>query len=168
MKKEASKEKLVGYRSVLDSMSTEESLVCFHCNWIYHQAHNHNIMLLCFFLQVNYARWEPAHGCFSFKHPWKDYLELGALLRSYANCIDALSGIVSDTKVMSESHWFETWLDLFDSTTLADFSNHRRQLSWRGNSAPCVWSWAWIPQQSYGSWWSLSAHQQNHPRSVLG
>ncbi|XP_047948915.1 aluminum-activated malate transporter 10-like [Salvia hispanica] len=73
MKKEASKEKLVGYRSVLDSMSTEESL-------------------------VNYARWEPAHGCFSFKHPWKDYLELGALLRSYANCIDALSGIVSDTK----------------------------------------------------------------------
>ncbi|KAL1541228.1 aluminum-activated malate transporter 10-like [Salvia divinorum] len=73
MKKEASKEKLIGYRSVLDSMSTEESL-------------------------VNYARWEPAHGGFSFKHPWKDYLELGALLRSYANCIDALSGIVSDTK----------------------------------------------------------------------
>ncbi|XP_057805839.1 aluminum-activated malate transporter 10-like [Salvia miltiorrhiza] len=72
-KKEASNEKLVGYRCVLDSMSTEESL-------------------------VNYARWEPAHGGFNFRHPWKDYLELGALLRSYAHCIDALSGIVSDTK----------------------------------------------------------------------
>lgn len=72
-KSEACKDTLVGYICVLDSMATEESL-------------------------VNFARWEPAHGGFNFRHPWKDYLELGSLLRSSACCIDTLSGIVSDTK----------------------------------------------------------------------
>ncbi|KAH6812029.1 hypothetical protein C2S51_025791 [Perilla frutescens var. frutescens] len=70
---EASNNTLVGYRSVIDSMAAEESL-------------------------VNCARWEPAHGGFNFRHPWKEYLELGASLRSCGYCIDALSGIVGDTK----------------------------------------------------------------------
>lgn len=72
-KNEASNDTLVGYRCVLDSMATEESL-------------------------VNCAIWEPAHGCFNFRHPWKEYLKLGASLRSCGYCIDALSGIVGDTK----------------------------------------------------------------------
>lgn len=61
-----------------------------------------NITLELLLLQVNLARWEPAHGSFYFRHPWKEYHELGDLLRSYAYCINSLSGIASDTKVVKE------------------------------------------------------------------
>ncbi|RZC69637.1 hypothetical protein C5167_032758 [Papaver somniferum] len=29
-------------------------------------------------LQANFARWEPAHGNFGFRHPWTQYLKIGA------------------------------------------------------------------------------------------
>lgn len=107
-KSEACKDTLVGYICVLDSMATEESLVYIFLMLIINlintrkvigpvRKYNAQILLL----QVNFARWEPAHGGFNFRHPWKDYLELGSLLRSSACCIDTLSGIVSDTKVVS-------------------------------------------------------------------
>ncbi|XP_021719958.1 aluminum-activated malate transporter 2-like [Chenopodium quinoa] len=38
---------------------------------------------------INFAKWEPTHGCFRFKHPWKLYLQLGALSRECAYKIDA-------------------------------------------------------------------------------
>ncbi|KAG8363240.1 hypothetical protein BUALT_Bualt19G0001600 [Buddleja alternifolia] len=64
----------LGYRCVLSSKVTEESL-------------------------ANFARWEPAHGGFSFGHPWKEYLKVGASLRSSAYCIEALDSIInSDSK----------------------------------------------------------------------
>ncbi|XP_021815048.1 aluminum-activated malate transporter 10-like [Prunus avium] len=55
-----------GYKCVLDSKATED-------NW------------------AKLARWEPAHGSFNFKHPWKQYLKIGASMRSCAYCIEALS-----------------------------------------------------------------------------
>ncbi|KAI3741394.1 hypothetical protein L1987_59066 [Smallanthus sonchifolius] len=41
------------------------------------------------------ARWEPAHGRFKFRHPWKQYLKVGASIRSCAYCIETLSGFIN-------------------------------------------------------------------------
>jgi hypothetical protein len=65
---------LQGYKSVLNSKSTEES-------W------------------ANFARWEPGHGRFHFRHPWKQYLKIGALARQCAYHIEALNGYNSDIQV---------------------------------------------------------------------
>ncbi|XP_010252735.1 PREDICTED: aluminum-activated malate transporter 10 [Nelumbo nucifera] len=60
----------LGYRCVLNSKATEDSL-------------------------ANFARWEPAHGNFSFRHPWKQYLKVTASMRNCAYCIEALSGRIN-------------------------------------------------------------------------
>ncbi|CAL0299955.1 unnamed protein product [Lupinus luteus] len=44
---------------------------------------------------ANLARWEPAHGCFKFRHPWKQYLKIAASMRNCASCIDALIGCIN-------------------------------------------------------------------------
>ncbi|CAL1386595.1 unnamed protein product [Linum trigynum] len=62
--------KSLGYRCVLGSKASEESF-------------------------ANFARWEPAHGRFSFKHPWQQYLKIGAAIRSCAYCIEALNGCIN-------------------------------------------------------------------------
>ncbi|XP_028777501.1 aluminum-activated malate transporter 8-like [Neltuma alba] len=64
------KSKLEGYKSVLNSKASEESL-------------------------ANLARWEPGHGRFRFRHPWKQYLKIGALSRNCAYKMEALSGYLS-------------------------------------------------------------------------
>ncbi|KAM0990160.1 hypothetical protein ACFX13_008819 [Malus domestica] len=69
---------LQGYKSVLNSKSSEESL-------------------------ANFARWEPGHGSFKFRHPWKQYLKIGALARQCAYQIETLNGhINSDVQVPPE------------------------------------------------------------------
>ncbi|WCJ26592.1 Aluminum-activated malate transporter 10 [Euphorbia peplus] len=60
---------ILAYKCVLTSKATEDSL-------------------------ANFARWEPAHGNFNFKHPWKQYLKIGASMRSVAYCIEALSSCI--------------------------------------------------------------------------
>lgn len=54
------------YKSVLGSKSTEET-------------------------HANLAAWEPSHGRFRFRHPWKQYLKIGALARNCAYRVDALN-----------------------------------------------------------------------------
>ncbi|KAF8395468.1 hypothetical protein HHK36_019414 [Tetracentron sinense] len=61
---------LEGYKSVLDSKTSEESL-------------------------ANFARWEPGHGQFKFRHPWKQYLMIGTLTRQCAFRIEALHGYMN-------------------------------------------------------------------------
>ncbi|KAI6673993.1 hypothetical protein NL676_001899 [Syzygium grande] len=61
---------LLGYKSILTSKNMEESL-------------------------ANFARWEPGHGCFRFRHPWKQYLKIGALARQCAYRIEALNGYLN-------------------------------------------------------------------------
>ncbi|WOL15543.1 aluminum-activated malate transporter 1-like [Canna indica] len=58
------------YKSVLNSKSKEESL-------------------------ANFARWEPSHGRFLFRHPWEHYLKIGALSRRCASSMDALSTCIA-------------------------------------------------------------------------
>ncbi|KAJ4833389.1 hypothetical protein Tsubulata_028191 [Turnera subulata] len=57
---------LQGYKTILTSKSNEETM-------------------------VNLARWEPFHGRFKFRHPWKQYLKVGATARQCAYKIEALS-----------------------------------------------------------------------------
>ncbi|XP_024028416.1 aluminum-activated malate transporter 8 [Morus notabilis] len=57
---------LNGYKSVLNTKGTEESL-------------------------ANFAKWEPGHGRFLFRHPWKQYLKIGVLVRQCAYQIEALN-----------------------------------------------------------------------------
>ncbi|XP_071700354.1 aluminum-activated malate transporter 10-like [Rutidosis leptorrhynchoides] len=72
---EESKKKLEDYKRVLNSKASEESMSTF-------------------------ARWEPAYGKFSFRHPWKMYVKIGASLRSCAYCIETLvSRMDSKTQV---------------------------------------------------------------------
>ncbi|XP_076957430.1 aluminum-activated malate transporter 10-like [Bidens hawaiensis] len=59
-----------GYKFVLNSKAGEEAM-------------------------ANMARWEPAHGRFKFRHPWKQYLKVGASMRSCAYCIETLSGFIN-------------------------------------------------------------------------
>ncbi|KAJ7948062.1 Aluminum-activated malate transporter [Quillaja saponaria] len=69
---------LEGYRSVLNSKASEESL-------------------------ANFARWEPGHGRFQFRHPWKQYLKIGTLSRQCAYRIEALNGhLNADAQVSPE------------------------------------------------------------------
>ncbi|KAJ0758743.1 putative aluminum-activated malate transporter [Helianthus annuus] len=46
-------------------------------------------------VMANMARWEPPHGRFKFRHPWKQYLKVGASMRSCAYCIETLSGFIN-------------------------------------------------------------------------
>ncbi|KAL0754529.1 hypothetical protein YC2023_100312 [Brassica napus] len=72
---EKKRKNLQRYKSVLNSKSNEEAL-------------------------ANFAKWEPRHGQFRFRHPWKQYLAEAALLRQCAYWIDALNSyITSDFQI---------------------------------------------------------------------
>ncbi|KAL3828617.1 hypothetical protein ACJIZ3_017419 [Penstemon smallii] len=65
---------LVGcLNGVLDSKSSEETL-------------------------ANFARWEPCHGKFMYRHPWKQYLMIGTLTRQCACRVEALNGYYLNSK----------------------------------------------------------------------
>ncbi|URE12837.1 aluminum-activated malate transporter [Musa troglodytarum] len=70
---------LQAYKSVLNSKPTEDSL-------------------------ANFARWEPSHGRFWFRHPWKQYLKIGALSRQCASSMDALAAYIITTSTKSKTN----------------------------------------------------------------
>ncbi|GFQ00564.1 aluminum-activated malate transporter 10 [Phtheirospermum japonicum] len=76
-KSETSNSILPGYKSMLDSRATEESLASF-------------------------AKWEPGHGGFEFRHPWTEYLKVGASLRSCAYCIEALNCTIDSNNTQAQ------------------------------------------------------------------
>ncbi|KAG6412141.1 hypothetical protein SASPL_124810 [Salvia splendens] len=76
--KNVEKSFLKGYKSVLNSKATEESL-------------------------ANFAWWEPPHGKFKFNHPWKQYSKIGALTRECACLIESLN---INTKSLSPASEF--------------------------------------------------------------
>ncbi|TVU14611.1 hypothetical protein EJB05_38087, partial [Eragrostis curvula] len=62
------------YKSILNSKTREDSLYSF-------------------------ARWEPGHGKFSFRHPWGQYQKIGVLCRQCASSMEALASyVVTATK----------------------------------------------------------------------
>ncbi|KAK8958929.1 Aluminum-activated malate transporter 1 [Platanthera guangdongensis] len=48
---------------------------------------------------ANFARWEPGHGRFSFRHPWKQYLKIGVTIRHCACSIEALNTFLSTAQM---------------------------------------------------------------------
>ncbi|KNA11648.1 hypothetical protein SOVF_132820 [Spinacia oleracea] len=75
MPEENLNKKLQGYKCVLNSKATEDSM-------------------------ANFAIWEPSHGRFYFGYPWKQYLKIGAAARSCAYCIDNLNSCI-DSKMQA-------------------------------------------------------------------
>ncbi|KAK3015832.1 hypothetical protein RJ639_006009, partial [Escallonia herrerae] len=61
---------LVGYRSILNTKATEESL-------------------------ANFAWWEPSHGQFTLRHPWKLYLKVTVLVRQCSYQVETLNGYIN-------------------------------------------------------------------------
>ncbi|RZC78532.1 hypothetical protein C5167_002727 [Papaver somniferum] len=76
-----SKKPLCGYKSVLNSMTAEESL-------------------------ANFAKWEPPHGRFRFRHPWNQYLKIGAITRQCACQMEALNGCIN-SEIQASSQEFK-------------------------------------------------------------
>ncbi|WOL06264.1 aluminum-activated malate transporter 10-like [Canna indica] len=76
--KESPSARSQGYKCVLNSKSSEDS-------------------------QANLARWEPAHGRFGFRHPWSQYLKIGAAMRYCAYCMEALNGCINSDIQAPES-----------------------------------------------------------------
>jgi hypothetical protein len=48
--------------------------------------------------QITFAKWEPIHGKFGFRHPWNQYQKLGALCRQCASSMEALASCISTLK----------------------------------------------------------------------
>ncbi|XP_072969930.1 aluminum-activated malate transporter 1-like [Typha angustifolia] len=65
------------YKSILNSKGTEDSL-------------------------CNFAKWEPGHGQFGFRHPWEQYQNLGGLTRQCASSMDALTSYIT---AVPKSQW---------------------------------------------------------------
>ena len=87
-----------GYKSFLNSKTSEASLVCINLS--------RTNLLLPYIIelfsdnsfdafQANFASWEPGHGRFPFRHPWKLYLKVGTLARECAYRIEALNGCLN-------------------------------------------------------------------------
>ncbi|KAG1360708.1 aluminum-activated malate transporter 10-like [Cocos nucifera] len=76
--KEASCQNLQGYKCVLNSKASEDSL-------------------------ANLARWEPAHGRFRFRYPWRQYQKVSAAMRYCAYCIETLDGCINSETQAPES-----------------------------------------------------------------
>uniref|UniRef100_A0A9I9D9H3 Aluminum-activated malate transporter 2-like n=1 Tax=Cucumis melo TaxID=3656 RepID=A0A9I9D9H3_CUCME len=75
---EVSKDDMQKYRTILNSKSNEESL-------------------------TNLARWEPRHGKFRYRHPWKQYLKIGSLNRECAYRLELLNGYLKTNQFQMPS-----------------------------------------------------------------
>ncbi|CAA7040631.1 unnamed protein product [Microthlaspi erraticum] len=104
--------KLQGFKCVLNSKGTEESM-------------------------ANLARWEPAHGSFNFRHPWKLYVKIGAAMRRCAYCLENLSICINYEAEAPEhvkKHFGEACMKLSSASSkilreLADMMKNTRKSS---------------------------------------
>ncbi|CAF2034486.1 hypothetical protein HID58_031536 [Brassica napus] len=104
--------KVQGFKCVLNSKGTEEAM-------------------------ANLARWEPAHGSFNFRHPWQQYVKIGAAMRRCAYCLENLSICMNyETEVPDQvkKHFRETCMKLTAASSkilreLADILKNTRRSS---------------------------------------
>ncbi|CAH8335194.1 unnamed protein product [Eruca vesicaria subsp. sativa] len=103
---------LQGFKCVLNSKGTEEAM-------------------------ANLARWEPAHGSFSFRHPWQQYVKVGAAMRRCAYCLENLSIYMSyeaEAPDQVKQHFREACMKLSAASSkilreLADMMKNSRKSS---------------------------------------
>ncbi|KAJ4910266.1 Aluminum-activated malate transporter 10 [Raphanus sativus] len=104
--------KLQGFKCVLNSKGTEEAM-------------------------ANLARWEPAHGSFNFRHPWQQYVKIGAAMRRCAYCLENLSICMSyeaEVPDQVKNHFGEACMKLSSASSkmlreLADMIKNTRKSS---------------------------------------
>lgn len=60
----------------------------------------------------NFARWEPSHGPFGFRHPWDQYLKIGAQTRQCACIMEALNVYIASTQGVFDKSSQEGCLEL--------------------------------------------------------
>ncbi|CAN4100793.1 unnamed protein product [Withania somnifera] len=90
---------LQGYTSVLNSKSSDEAL-------------------------ANFAKWEPRHGKFRYRHPWAQYLEIGGIARDCAYRIHALNAhLNSETQVINYIYQANKRANYFSYTMHQHVSN---------------------------------------------
>ncbi|CAL5032211.1 unnamed protein product [Urochloa decumbens] len=70
-----------------------------------------------------FAKWEPIHGKFRFRHPWNQYQKLGALCRQCASSMEALASCVITLK-KSQYPEANPELSLKIGATCAAMSSH--------------------------------------------
>lgn len=76
-------------------MWIKKKIIALYKTYIIH----FNLVNYVLILQANFASWEPKHGKFSFRHPWKQYLKIGSLTRQCAYQIESLNGYVNPTDI---------------------------------------------------------------------
>ncbi|KAH0855821.1 hypothetical protein HID58_084082 [Brassica napus] len=104
--------KVQGFKCVLNPKGTEEAM-------------------------ANLARWEPAHGSFNFRHPWQQYVKIGAAMRRCAYCLENLSICMNyETEVPDQvkKHFREACMKLSAASSkimreLADILKNTRRSS---------------------------------------
>lgn len=98
--------KLQGFKCVLNSKGTEESMVTLQIiygptHFLFAAAYGSFFFSIS---QANLARWEPAHGSFNFRHPWQLYVKIGAAMRRCAYCLENLSICMNYETEVTLSH----------------------------------------------------------------
>uniref|UniRef100_M4CWE5 Aluminum-activated malate transporter n=1 Tax=Brassica campestris TaxID=3711 RepID=M4CWE5_BRACM len=109
---EETNKKLQGFKCVLNSKGTEEAM-------------------------ANLARWEPAHGSFNFRHPWQQYVKIGAAMRRCAYCLENLSictNYETEAPDQVKNHFGEACMSLSSASSkilreLADMIKNTRKSS---------------------------------------
>lgn len=71
----------IGYRAVLDSKSSDETL-------------------------AHYASWEPRHSMQCYSYPWQKYVKIGSVLRHFAYTVAALHGCLESEIQVTASAQF--------------------------------------------------------------
>ncbi|KAL2328410.1 hypothetical protein Fmac_021837 [Flemingia macrophylla] len=101
---------LEGYKKVLNSKSSDDSL-------------------------ANFARWEPGHGKFKFRHPWNLYLQIGAFSRQCAYRMEALhahlsSDIQGSPEIRCTIQDLCLKMSLESSKTLKELGSSMKTMTW--------------------------------------
>ncbi|XP_073023888.1 aluminum-activated malate transporter 2-like [Primulina eburnea] len=95
---------LVCLNSVLDSKSSLENL-------------------------ANFAKWEPCHGGFMYRHPWKQYLKIGNLTRQCACRVEALNGSYINSRTQGPEGIVEMVQESFSSMS-SECGKVLKELAW--------------------------------------
>ncbi|KAL5214463.1 hypothetical protein ABZP36_003615 [Zizania latifolia] len=90
---------LQAHKSILNSKATEDSL-------------------------CNFAKWEPGHGKYSFRHPWSQYQKIGALSRQCASSMEAMASYVVTLTKSSQSPEANPELSSKVRTACGEMSSH--------------------------------------------
>ncbi|GFP97160.1 aluminum-activated malate transporter 7 [Phtheirospermum japonicum] len=77
---------------------------------------------------ANFARWEPGHGLFMYRHPWKQYLKIASLTRQCACRVEALKGYLNSKTQFATQAPLE--IQAIISTMSSESGKALKELAW--------------------------------------